>query len=225
MINPRQAAEALQNLILAAVVIVVVMLIVSVMGCAHLPAATPDQDRVHFEANPFEPGTVARKVGSRWQILPPPELRFTGETAKGSEIQAWAWQHGITAVGVYGDAQYAQLESRSAIEMAMWAKALLDDIGYDYRLDIRDCEQFSKVIRAFPDLFDDTTDRPAQPLVFGIYAMLAEPFAGVSDGYHALNVAWTDRGVPVFEPQGRDLYHQDIRAWPSREGITHFQTE
>jgi len=198
-------------------------------GCATVganePAGSPETDRVHTERNPYAYGTVAKKIGNKWHINHPPELRFTGRTATGRPIQDWARSHGIVAAGVFADTNYAQLESQSAIRLALWTKAVLADIGYDYLSGSRDCEQFAKVARTIPDLFAESAPGDAQAAVFGIFAVLDQPFAGVTDGYHALNVAWTDLGMPVFEPQGRDLVYQDVRAWPNKGGINRFQTE
>ncbi len=208
-----------------AIIAVVCAALALAPGCASVAAdgaaaSAPGRDRVHTERNTY--GTVY--ADGCFRVLPP-KLRFTGRTVTGAEIRRWAADHGIRAVGVYADEQYAQIESKSAIRLVLWLKAFQRDIGYTYIGGSRDCEQFAKVARTLPDLFARGAPGDAQALIFGIFATMDEPFAGVSDGYHALNVAWTDRGVPVFEPQGEDLVYQDIRAWPNKEGITHFQTE
>lgn len=191
-------------------------------GCATVdpePAATTGWSaEVHAEPNPYT-SPVVRDTGNTLEIVKPPELKFTGKKISGAKIREWAESEGIHAEGVFADSLYAQLESESAIRLAHWLKRALHDLDYTYYADARDCDNFARIFRAFPDFFTD--DDGAQALVFGIYAKMKEPFAGVRDGFHALNVAWTDRGVPVFEPQGwRELVYQDIRAWPSRSGIT-----
>lgn len=210
------------------VLAIAVLVLMWATGCQTTRAGSPESpstDPVHTERNPYAPGTVAWQVEGAWQIANPPTLRFTGETITGAEIKQWARGQGIQAVGIFADTAYAQLEAESAIRLAHWTKALVDDLGLEYRDQSFDCEQYAKISRTIPDLFAADAPPGTQAAVFGIFAHLERSFAGVTDGFHALNVAWTDLGIPVFEPQGRDLIYQDIRAWPSASGITHFQTE
>ena len=187
-------------------------------GCA-TTQQVPSSGQVHTVQNHTR--EVAKKSGSIWTIQQPPQLVFTGRTITGQEIRRWAAQHGIKASAVDTDTSYAQVTSASAIECILWLKRFQWDIGYDYIGDARDCDNFARLARTFPDLFADKAPKGSQAAVFGIYARMARPFAGVSDGYHALNVAWTDQGVPVFEPQGVHLIYQDLSNWPNRTGITH----
>ena len=203
----------------------VVAILTLATGCAAGDAARGDTGRAsQYAAGPETVsnhyGTVAQKSGGEWRIEPPPRLRFTGRTATGAEIQEWGRANGIRAVGVVADTRYAQLDSQSAIQLALWTKRLLWDIGYTYVGDARDCDNFARVARTIPDLFAESAPEGAQAAVFGIYAQMKVEFAGITDGSHALGVAWTDKGVPVFEPQGIDLTYQDVRAWPNKDGIS-----
>jgi len=190
-------------------------------GCAST-AVSPQGDtystRLHTEPNPYT-SPVITDNGGTLTIVKPPALEFTGKTVTGQQIRAWAHANGINATGVYADENYAQLESESAKRLAHWLKRALNDLGFEYYGDARDCDNYARIFRAFPDFFTD--DDGAQALVFGIYAKMEHSFAGVTDGYHALNATWTDKGVFVFEPQGwQQLVYQDIRAWPNKGGIT-----
>lgn len=198
-------------------------------GCASTPQPEPAGSgadwsaKLHTIDNPYH-SPVIRDRGDKLEILKPPPLRFTGVTATAAEVQQWAKENGINVRAVYADSNYAQLESESAIQLALWLKRALHDLGYTYYGDARDCDNFARIFRTFPDFF--TRDDGAQALVFGIYARMDYTFAGISDGYHALNAAWTDKGVPVFEPQGwRQLIFQDIRAWPNLSGINDIKTD
>lgn len=167
---------------------------------------------------------VALKVGNVWHVDQPPRLVFTGQVITGAGLSKWARANGLKAVAIHADQAYAQVTSASAIECILWLKRFNRDTNYAYVGDTRDCDNFARRARAFPDLFSDAPSG-AQAAVFGIYAHMETPFAGVSDGYHALNVAWTDQGVPVFEPQGIDLVYQDLRYWANKTGITHHITD
>jgi hypothetical protein len=211
-----------------AIVIMLVLALASLgSGCSTVEVA-PDgvsySTREYRERNPYTGPVVKDNGNGTLTVVKPAKLRFTGKTTTAREIRQWAHANGISAVGLYADSRYAQLESESAILLAHWLKRALHDLGYTYYGDARDCDNFSRIFRAFPDFF--TTDDGAQALVFGIYAKMDQPFAGVSDGYHALNACWTDRGVPVFEPQGwQTLVYQDIRAWPNKSGITNILSD
>lgn len=194
-------------------------------GCANMPGAKlPDgtSASIHSARNPHPPGTVAwLNDAGNWEIQPPPPLKYTGRTINGDSLQLWAKiNHGIDAPGILGDSEYAQLESDSAIATVLWLKAFLRDTGFEYIDDTRDCNHFASAARMLPSLLADNA--PAAPAVFEIWAHMDTTFANVSDGYHALNVAWTDKGIPVFEPQGIDLVYQDLRAWPNTQGITDY---
>jgi hypothetical protein len=65
------------------------------------------------------------------------------------------------------------------------------------------------------------TDIDGSPTLGGVYAHLDEPFAGVSDGFHALNLSRTDRGGYISEPQGIDLTYQEVGAWAQTRRITY----
>jgi hypothetical protein len=214
-------AGTLVRAVITASAVVAVLLLLG--GCAHTGQTsdgTPEADtRVHRVPNDLD--RVAWKRGGVWRVRQPPRLEFTGRTATGAEIRQWARDNGITAVGVAADTRYAQIEAESAIRLALWTKRLAHDIGYDYIGEARDCDNFARLARTIPDLFAGRAPNGAQAGVFGIWAEMGESFAGVTDGYHALNVAWTGKGVPVFEPQGLDLTYQDIRAWPNKSGISH----
>lgn len=162
---------------------------------------------------------VATDRGNTWTITPPPKLRFTGRTATGAQIRDWARANDLrVSIGPAPDAKFAQLDAESAVQACLWLKRFNQDTGYVYETEIRDCDNFARRFRAFPDLFDNPVD--AQAAVFGIYADYEHPFAGVSDAVHALDTAWTDAGVYVFEPQGIDLTYQRLEDWPNRKGIS-----
>lgn len=206
--------------------LVAVFVLALFSGCASVPSNGPDYrssntapGEVHTVRNHW--GRVAAKSDGVWRIKEPPQLVFTGRTVTGQEIRKWATQHGIRVIGVEADAKYAQVTAESAINCVLWLKRFQWDIGYVYISEARDCDNFARLARTFPDLFAADAPPDAQAAVFGIYAHMVRPFAGVTDGYHALNVAWTKEGVPVFEPQGTDLVYQDLRHWPNRTGITH----
>ena len=195
-------------------------------GCvaAQSPTSGGIDTRVHEMRNPHTTPVVRDNGDGTLTITKPPALRFTGISASVEQVKAWARDNGITAAGIYADGRYAQLESESAIQLAHWLKRALYDLDYTYYADARDCDNFARIFRAFPDFF--ARDDGAQALVFGLYARMDVSFAGVRDGYHALNAAWTDRGVFVFEPQGwESLIFQDIRAWPNKPGITSINSD
>lgn len=217
------ALEALHCAVFGSTIIAVLYFATGCQSIQEGPQGEQYSEREYRVANPYT-SPVIRDLGNRLEVIKPPALEFTGVTATGQQIRRWARANGINATGVFADERYAQLESESAIQLALWLKRALHDLGYTYYGDARDCDNFARIFRAFPDFF--TRDDGAQALVFGIYARMDRPFAGVTDGYHALNAAWTDRGVPVFEPQGwRELVYQDIRAWPNRRGITDINTD
>jgi len=169
-------------------------------------------------------GKVADRQGDYWRIKEPPQLKFTGKTTNYSEIIEWAGNNGFSSVQMQSmaDVKYAQLEASSAIETILWLKRFQWDIGYDYVNDARDCDNFARLARTFPDLYADRAPE-AQAAVFGVYAKMDKSFAGVSDGYHALNIVWTDKGLFIFEPQGIDLIYQKAENWVNRDGITAIQ--
>lgn len=211
------------GLLTGAVVVGVLFFVVGCSTTANAPSGEVYSTQSYTLPNPYTYPVVTDNGGTL-TIIKPPVLEFTGKTVNGMVIRLWARSNGINAEGIFADGLYTQLESKSAIQLAFWLKRALHDLGYTYYGDARDCDNFSRIFRAFPDFFTD--DDGAQALVFGIYAKMDQPFAGVRDGYHALNVAWTDKGMSVFEPQGWEtLTFQDIRAWPNRGGITHFQAD
>lgn len=163
---------------------------------------------------------VAYKVGGEWHIKSPPQLRFTGEVASVHQIRKWASQNGLSVVfDSPPDSRFAQVEASSAIQAGLWLKRFHRDVGYTYTTESRDCDNFARHFRTFPDLFTNHTG--AQAAVFSIYSTLKVPFAGIHDGNHALNAIWTDKGVYVFEPQGLNLVFQRLESWPNRKGISH----
>ena len=188
-------------------------------GCVTTPDPEASFSEVHTVQNNF--GRVASKSDDTWKIKSPPTLQFTGATVTGDELRSWAGKNGIRVTGLEADGAYAQVTAESAVQCILWLKRFFWDIGYNYISEARDCDNFARAARTFPDFFADEAPDSAQAAVFGIYAKMFKPFAGVSDGYHALNVVWTDQGVFVFEPQGTNLTYQDIRFWPNKTGITH----
>lgn len=187
------------------------------------------RSRTRFESAPNRTGAatlanyyqrVAKVYNGRWIITPPPALQLTGLTATGEQIREWArLNHLDLSFGVDPDLRFAQLEASSAIEACLWLKRFNQDTGYRYEIETRDCDNFARRFRAFPDLFAQP-EVAAQAAVFGIYAEMHHPFAGITDGIHALNAAWTNRGVYVFEPQNLSLTYQRLEDWPNRSGIT-----
>jgi hypothetical protein len=147
-------------------------------------------------------------------------LEFTGVTATGAQIRQWAQANGFRVEFVLADRSYAQIEHESGKAGIYWLKRLNYDTGATYTNQLFDCENFAAGVEHFATRFGDKDSEHA-PAVFVIYAKMAVPFAGVPDSYHALNVAWTDKGIWVFEPQGVDLVAQDLLSWPNVWGITH----
>jgi enoyl-CoA hydratase/carnithine racemase len=186
------------------------LLAAAFVGCGTVP--TPGS-----EVTVGSVGKVAARSGSTWTVQTPPELRFTGVTMTAREAQRLAYVNGATAIGVH-DAVYAQVEAESAKAVALWLKRLMWDIGYDYRDESRDCDNFARAFRVLPDLFADAAPG-AQAAVFGLSVEMSAPFAGITDGLHALNLVWTDDGWFVFEPQGAELVYQAYAEWPNRHGI------
>jgi hypothetical protein len=215
--------RVLKVIALAVICFLIGVLCLSLAGCSTVGQGSGYTARESGEVVTIRNhyGQVASKSGDVWRIKSPPKLEFTGRTVTGREIRAWAAQHGIQAVGVEADEIYAQITAESAIECILWLKRFQWDIGYTYVGGSRDCDNFARAARTFPDFFAEGAPKDSQALVIGIYARMMQPFAGVSDGYHALNVAWTDAGVPAFEPQGVDLTYQALEHWPNRAGITH----
>jgi len=163
---------------------------------------------------------VAAANEALWTVIKPDTLKITGATATGAQIREWARANDLDlAFGVDPDVTFAQLDSKSAIAAALWLKRFNEDTGYTYVEEWRDCDNFARRFRAFPDIFG-TAAVSAQVAVFGIYATMQHPFAGITDGLHALNAVWTDAGVFVFEPQGLDLVYQRLEDWPNRHGIS-----
>lgn len=183
-------------------------------GCASLPPSTQGETRL-VNTTP----QVAKKVGDTWQIKAPPAVRFTGKTATSQEIRQWAAGNGLKIAFTLPDGTYAQMESQSAIQGILWLKRFNKDTGQVYINSQRDCEDFASKAQLYPVMFGQRFEHA--PAVWVIYAHMNTPFAGVSDGYHALNVAWTDKGIFVFEPQGINLIYQDLLSWPNVRGITH----
>lgn len=189
-------------------------------GCATVPdRAGADSTRVETIRNHYS--QVAKVSGESVTFRQVPELRFTGRTATAQQIRAWLRDEGIVVQAMFADGEYAQLEAGSARDTALWLKRALWDIGYQYLSGKRDCDNFARIFRTFPDFFAGDSPGEAQAGVFGIYAKMERPFAGVTDGYHALCVAWTDEGIVVFEPQGLDLTYQLLTAWANKGGISH----
>lgn len=163
---------------------------------------------------------VAVRTGDSWTIAHPPAPRMTGRTATGAQIREWARANRMELTfGVDPDLRFAQIEAASAVDAALWLKRFNADTGYSYQTEARDCDNFARRFRAFPDIFG-AQGVVAQAAVFGIYADMDEPFAGVADSVHALNAAWTDAGVYVFEPQGIDITYQRLEDWPNHHGIS-----
>jgi len=150
----------------------------------------------------------------------PPALKCSLKTATGAQIRQWAAANDLElSFGIDPDMHFGQIESQSAIEACLWLKRFNADTGYTYKEEWRDCDNFARRFRAFPDIFS-CGPISAQAAVFGIYATMQHPFAGITDGVHALNSVWTDAGVFVFEPQGLDLVYQRLEDWPNRHGIS-----
>lgn len=178
---------------------------------------------VSHRATATDRNTLGRQVvdrGASLELRKAPALVFTGATATAQEIRAWLHANGISAQTNFADGQYAQIEATSALAVAHWLKRVNWDIGYTYVGGTRDCDNFARQFRVLPDFFNGAPSS-SQAAVFGIYAKMKTPFAGVSDGYHALNVVWTDAGVYVFEPQGVHLTYQLLSDWNNKGGITH----
>jgi len=170
--------------------------------------------------NPYRGPVVERAGAGAWRVQSPPEVEFTGVTATATQIREWAAANGLRIAFTLPDSTYAQMEHESAVRAIFWLKRFLHDAGVDYEAELNDCEDFASRVQVYPSMFHA---RPIEEAagVWVIYARMDEPFAGVTDGYHALCVAWTDRGVFVFEPQGLDLVAQNLLAWPNVQGITH----
>lgn len=191
-------------------IIILVLLVFGGSGCSTHSA--PGEAATVSSAS-----KVAERTDKGWELTRPPALRFTGKTMSGNQARSLARVHGYQVEGLH-DGAYAQIEAESAVEVALWLKRLMWDIGYDYRSESRDCDNFARAFRVLPDLFADDAGA-AQAAVFGLAVKMSEPFAGVTDGYHALNIIWTDQGWFVFEPQGVDLVYQSYETWPNRGGI------
>lgn len=170
-------------------------------------------------------GCVVIPSRAGWWVASLPTLQFTGAVATGAQLREWAKaNHLELSFGVDPDLKFAQIEAKSAVQACLWLKRFNQDTGYRYEVETRDCDNFARRARAFPDLFNHPLVA-AQAAVFGIYAEMDHPFAGITDGVHALNVVWTDRGVFVFEPQGLDLVYQRLEDWPNKSGISAVLTD
>jgi hypothetical protein len=174
---------------------------------------------VHIAYGRLGPVAVRNSSGDGWIVTSPPSLKFTGVTATGAQLRAWAKANSITAeFAIDPDMRFAQIESQSGIAAIIWLKRFNQDTGYTYVSESRDCDNFARRARAFADMFASPVD--AQACNLGIYSEMPFPFAGVADAVHALNVAWTDQGVYVYEPQGLDLIYQRLEDWPNKRGIS-----
>ena len=199
--------------------LLLLLALIALTGCATNFPSPSNADEVKNEL-----GQVADKQGDYWRVKEPPQLKFTGKTAHFVDIKNWARENGFSDVQMQAvaDAKYAQIEASSAIETILWLKRFQLDIGYNYKSEFRDCDNFARLARTMPDLYADSAPE-AQAAVFGVYAKMDESFAGVSDGYHALNIVWTDKGVFIFEPQGLSLIYQRAEDWVNRDGISTIQ--
>ena len=163
-------------------------------------------------------GQVARLDSrDRWLIAPPSPLRFAGALSRDEVIAEIRGVLGDVEMNL-ADMEFAILEHDSWIELQLWVKRFLADIGYRYLRNRRDCDKFARAIRFAADLLGEV-NLLACPLLGGIYAHMDEPFAGIADGYHALNLSRTDRGGFVSEPQGINLTYQRLEPWAETRRI------
>jgi len=168
-------------------------------------------------SNPYD--RVAWREDGAWRVTPPPELRATGRTMAGPSLlrEAQIAMPGLRLdadVG-FADARFAQLEARSALELLLWCKRFLRDIGYRYRPGVSDCEDYARLMRSAATLFAERGFEGAGAAVFAVYATMERGFAGVgaSEGNHALLAVWTDEGGLMVEPQGLDATVVGIERW------------
>lgn len=217
-LNRYKVKEAISAVLSACVLAGVVCAVLWLTGCS-TGSATHSVKREVTVYNDL--GKVAYPVsgGEKWVVQTPPTVQFTEARATAAEIRQWAADNGLRVATTLTDGVYAQLEAKSAVEAILWLKRFNADTGQVYINSQRDCEDFASKAQLYPTMFAERTE--AAPAVFVIFATMDTPFAGVSDGYHALNAVWTDKGIFVFEPQGISLVYQDLLSWPNVKGITH----
>lgn len=163
-------------------------------------------------------GRVARREGSGWRIDRLPSVRFV-QLLPHDAIRNQLRAAGVRAEVRLADLHFAVPRHDDWVELQLWTKRFLADIGYTYKHDRRDCNAYSRTQRVAADLLGHTGLEGA-PTVGGIYAHMDAPFAGISDGYHALNLSRTDAGGWVSEPQGIDLIYQRLEPWARSRRIT-----
>ena len=167
--------------------------------------------------NPYH--RVAVRIGDELRIRLPQKAKVYGLLTRSEtldEIETLLPNADINLA----DMRFAVLDHDSWVDLQLWTKRFLADVGYRYVGDRRDCNAHARIMRTAFDLLG-SMDLPGSPMAGGIYAHMDEPFAGVADSYHALNLSRTDRGGFVSEPQGLHLHYQRVEAWAQTRRITH----
>ena len=166
--------------------------------------------------NPYR-RVAQRNIVGHWVINPPHSKRFSREVSRAQIADGLRSEIGAVDMRL-SDMRFMVLEHDSWVDLQLWVKRFLADIDYRYLNDRRDCDKFARAMRTAADLLGDV-NAPGAPLLGGIYAHMDEPFAGITDGYHALNLSLTSEGAFVSEPQGIDLTYQALRPWAQTRRI------
>ena len=127
--------------------------------------------------------------------------------------------HAVAPIAVLdvSDAAFVHVPFEILAPLIKWTQAARVQLGFNYVPNSRDCDKFAK---AFTLAFECCAARAriqAQPLCARIYVKATVPWAGVSDGTHALCAVGTTAGIYIVEPQnGRFCKLED---YPNRAGI------
>jgi len=159
-----------------------------------------------------------RDSRGRWLISPPKPLRFTGAISRTELTEMIRSELGDVRMDL-PDMEFLILDHDSWIDLQLWVKCFLGDIEYRYLNDRRDCNKFARIMRLGADLLGEV-NMQGSPLLGGIYAHMDAPFAGITDGYHALNLSLTNQAAFVSEPQGINLHYQRLESWRKARRIT-----
>jgi len=167
---------------------------------------------------------VATRVGGELKIKLPKAVNMVELVARSQILAELRSLDAGKADINLADMHYAILDHDCWVDLQLWTKRFLADIGYVYVGDRRDCNAFARAMRMAFDLLGEVAFA-GSPTVGGIYAHMDEPFAGITDGFHALNLSRTNKGGFVSEPQGINLIYQRAEIWAMTRRITSISSD
>lgn len=122
------------------------------------------------------------------------------------------------------DDTFAILTLESIEEFIPWSQVFAKQIGFVYGSEVLDCDNFARGFRgAVKYALSQSARIEAEALCATVWVRNATTWAGVSDGYHALNAMpyysknEDKYGILVVEPQNG--VYTDLSLYPNRKNI------